>query len=81
MIIDYGSRPPVPEFTQSNTSHLQRYRSVYGSSERAAGESGTDTFAEFLAMVLSRSCPDDAPLADEILNVCRADVLARLSPE
>lgn len=31
------------------------------------------------AMVLSRSCPDDAPLADEILDVCRADVLARLS--
>ncbi|HEY9317017.1 MAG TPA: helix-turn-helix domain-containing protein [Achromobacter sp.] len=33
------------------------------------------------ALVLSRSCPDDAPLADEILDVCRADVLARLSPE
>jgi len=31
------------------------------------------------AMVLSRSCPDDSPLADEILEVCRADVLARLS--
>lgn len=30
------------------------------------------------AMVLSRSCPDDSPLADEILDVCRADVLARL---
>lgn len=31
------------------------------------------------AMVLSRSCPDASPLADEILDVCRADVLARLS--
>ena len=31
------------------------------------------------ATVLSRSCPDDSPLADEILDVCRADVLARLS--
>ncbi|MEN5392693.1 TetR family transcriptional regulator [Stenotrophomonas sp. TWI377] len=30
------------------------------------------------AMVLSRSCPDDSPLADEILDVCREDVLARL---
>jgi TetR/AcrR family transcriptional repressor of nem operon len=30
------------------------------------------------AVVLSRSCPDDAPLADEILDVCRADALARL---
>jgi len=31
------------------------------------------------ALVLSRACPDDSPLADEILNECRADVLARLS--
>jgi len=31
------------------------------------------------AMVLSRSCPDDSLLADEILEVCRADVLAQLS--
>jgi len=31
------------------------------------------------AVVLSRSCPDDAPLADEILDICRADVLARLA--
>lgn len=30
------------------------------------------------AVVLSRSCPDDSPLADEILDVCRADILARL---
>jgi TetR/AcrR family transcriptional repressor of nem operon len=30
------------------------------------------------AVVLSRSCPDDAPLANEILDVCRADALARL---
>jgi len=29
--------------------------------------------------VLSRSCPDDSSLAEEILDVCRADVLARLS--
>jgi len=31
------------------------------------------------AMVLSRSCPDDSPLADEILDACRDDVLARLA--
>ncbi len=30
------------------------------------------------AMVLSRSCPGDSPLADEILDACREDVLARL---
>lgn len=31
------------------------------------------------AVVLSRSCPDDAPLADEILDICRADILKRLA--
>lgn len=31
------------------------------------------------AIVLSRSCPDDSPLVDEILDVCRAAVLAQLS--
>lgn len=31
------------------------------------------------AVVLSRSCPDDSLLADEILDVCRTQILARLS--
>lgn len=31
------------------------------------------------AVVLSRACPDDSPLADEILDACRADALTRLS--
>jgi len=30
------------------------------------------------ALVLSRSCPDESPLADEILDACRADLLTRL---
>jgi len=30
------------------------------------------------AIVLSRSCPDDSPLADEILEVCRTQILASL---
>jgi TetR/AcrR family transcriptional repressor of nem operon len=32
------------------------------------------------AVVLSRACPDDSPLADEILEVCREKILATLSP-
>jgi len=32
------------------------------------------------AMVLSRACPDDSPLADEILAVCRKAALAHLPP-
>ena len=35
-----------------------------------------DTFAHVLgALVLSRACPDDSPLAEEILEVCRKQVL------
>ncbi|WP_434577508.1 TetR family transcriptional regulator [Pseudomonas sp. Z5-35] len=30
------------------------------------------------ALMLSRACPDDAPLANEILEVCRARILASL---
>lgn len=39
-----------------------------------------DVLAQLIgAIVLSRACPDDSPLADEILDVCRAAVLSRLS--
>ncbi|CAE6787306.1 hypothetical protein R69619_04587 [Paraburkholderia nemoris] len=31
------------------------------------------------AVVLSRACPDDSPLSDEILEVCRTEILAPLS--
>ena len=33
------------------------------------------------AIVLSRSCPDDSPLADEIIDVCRAEILANFSTD
>lgn len=32
------------------------------------------------AIVLSRACPDDSPLADEILTVCRNGILSSLNP-
>ena len=39
-----------------------------------------DVLAQVIgAIVLSRACPDDSPLADEILDVCRTAVLSRLS--
>lgn len=31
------------------------------------------------AIVLSRACPDDSPLADEILDACRKEILASLA--
>ena len=33
------------------------------------------------AVVLSRACPDDSPLADEILEACRQGILAPLLPK
>ncbi|MCW3154785.1 TetR/AcrR family transcriptional regulator [Achromobacter spanius] len=33
------------------------------------------------AVALSRACPDDSPLADEILEACRNELLASLAPE
>ncbi|CAB3790358.1 TetR/AcrR family transcriptional regulator [Paraburkholderia fynbosensis] len=32
------------------------------------------------AIVMSRACPDDSPLADEILAVCRDEILTSMSP-
>lgn len=31
------------------------------------------------AIILSRACPDDSGLADEILEVCRVEILKSLS--
>ncbi|BAX63723.1 TetR/AcrR family transcriptional regulator [Burkholderia stabilis] len=40
-----------------------------------------DIFAHAVgAIVLSRACPDDSPLADEILAACRNEIRASLSP-
>jgi len=37
-----------------------------------------NTFAHILgALVLSRACPDDSPLADEVLSVCRDRILGK----
>lgn len=42
---------------------------------------GIEAIAQVVgAIMLSRACPDDSPLADEILDVCRAAVLSRLPP-
>jgi len=32
------------------------------------------------ALVMSRACPDDSPLADEILAVCRNAILSSQRP-
>lgn len=44
--------------------------------KREARAKRIDTIAHLVgALVLSRACPDDSPLADEILEVCRTEIL------
>lgn len=52
----------------------------YASADEARAKS-LDLFARAVgAMVMSRACPDDSPLADEILVACRNEALASLTP-
>ncbi len=47
-----------------------------GSASRDARAKGIATLAQIVgALVLSRACPDDSPLADEILEACRDRIL------
>ncbi|MDQ1022549.1 TetR/AcrR family transcriptional repressor of nem operon [Streptomyces umbrinus] len=47
---------------------------------RAARTTMIDMLAHSVgAIVLSRACPDGSPLADEILDVCRKEILASLA--
>jgi TetR/AcrR family transcriptional repressor of nem operon len=47
------------------------------SAKREARAQRLDTLAHVLgALVLSRACPDDSPLADEILEICRTRILS-----
>lgn len=52
-----------------------------GADRAAARQAAISRFAQMLgALVLSRACPDDSPLADEILDVCRGQLLATPAP-
>jgi TetR/AcrR family transcriptional repressor of nem operon len=55
-------------------------------SERAENDGARaksiDTFAHIVeALVMSGACPDDSPLADEILAVCRDKILGALAEQ
>lgn len=62
---------------------------IDGFTERLAADGLPHTRAKVLSMVaqmvgalmLARACPDEAPMADEILDTCRMDLLAQLSGE
>lgn len=51
------------------------------SDKRTARAKRIDTLAHAVgALVLSRACPDNSPLADEILEICRKEILSRYEP-
>lgn len=50
--------------------------------KRAARAQAIASLAQAVgALILSRACPDDAPLADEILEVCRARIVEQYTPD
>jgi TetR/AcrR family transcriptional repressor of nem operon len=60
---------------------VERGAMAAGADRPAARASAISLFAQMLgALVLSRACPDDSPLSDEILEACRSQMLAALPP-
>ena len=64
---------------ESELATLAREDGALGkSAKREARAKRIDTLAHVVgALVLSRACPDDSPLADEILEVCRTRILSQ----
>ncbi len=67
---------------ESELATLAREESALNESAKREARAGRiDTLAHVVgALVLSRACPDDSPLADEILEVCRSRILTRHDP-
>ena len=63
---------------ESQLATLERNDGTVGKiAKREARATRIDTLAHIVgALVLSRACPDDSPLADEILEVCRTRILS-----
>lgn len=58
---------------------MREDKSMGGADARQERARFLDLFAHAVgAVVLSRACPDDSPLADEILKVCRDEILSSL---
>ncbi len=59
----------------------QQDMSLDGADAGRARARSLDTLAHAVgALVMSRACPDDSPLADEILSICGDKILASLRP-
>ncbi|MHC8380682.1 TetR/AcrR family transcriptional regulator [Pseudomonas sp. LB3P14] len=57
----------------------EKYRAEQGVAPERARAKMIDMLAHAIgAVMLSRACPDDSSLADEILQVCQAEIIASL---
>ena len=57
----------------------EKYQPREGATKQDVRAKMIDLLAHAIgAVMLSRACPDDSPLADEILDVCRAELVASL---
>ncbi|WP_409285583.1 TetR/AcrR family transcriptional regulator [Pseudomonas protegens] len=73
-------------FAEGVEHTLQSLGDKYPTGPDAAPGEGRRKMIDLLAravgaIMLSRACPDDSALADEILEVCRAEMLASLAVE
>ncbi|WP_191630158.1 TetR/AcrR family transcriptional regulator [Pseudomonas fluorescens] len=71
-------------FAEGIEHTLQTLGDKYPTRPDAASGEGRKKMIDLLsravgAIILSRACPDDSALADEILEVCRAEMFASLS--
>lgn len=68
---------------ESLISNLEKERGrLNAADQRAARAKVLSVLAHSVgALVLSRACPDDSILTDEILKICRDSILAQLAPE
>ncbi|AQT62523.1 TetR family transcriptional regulator [Cellvibrio mixtus] len=61
---------------------LETHQNVDEDAKKHARAMMIETMAQAVgAIVLSRACPDDSPLADEILEICRARILGQYEQE
>lgn len=81
---DAARHPEVgPAFEEGIEALLDQLARGFACTESTSDETRREDAINALAhavgaVVLSRACPDDTPLADEILRTCRAEVLARI---
>lgn len=83
---DAARQPPAVQaaFASGIASMLaavERGAMAAGAEQGAARAKAISLFSQMLgALMLSRACPDDSPLSDEILDVCRRQILTALVP-